>query len=356
MTTYKQTGVDVKLGDTCSRIMSQASDKTFNNRAGETGSVKVLEKKGLHRIITVSFGKYKLLVNSDGIGTKAEFAERMNKHDTMAYDLFAMLCDDAVRYGAEPIAISNTVDVNILSKKVITQLAHGMTKAAHDAGVAVISGEIAELGNRVSGYGKNNYNWGGTVISILKKQITGEKIRHGDFIIGLHEKGFRSNGMSLVRKILQTSYGNKWHTKTIEGKNLGRQALTPSIIYTKPVLKMLSFIHGIAHITGGGIPGKLGRVLENTNYGADITDSFSPSWLMLHCQKIGNVSDREAYKTWNMGQGMVIITDQPEKIIKIASQHKIKSGIIGNIVKSRSINITSKGYFKKGQILTYPLK
>ena len=355
MATYKQSGVDVKLGDICSKIMSKASDKTFGNRKGKIGEVKVLEKKGLHRLITISFGKYKLMLNSDGIGTKVEFAERMNKHSTMAYDLFAMLCDDSVRYGAEPVAISNVLDVNKLDERIITVLARGMTKAAKDAGVAVISGEIAELGKRIDGYGNYNYNWGGTVLSFLKKEIKGEKIKPGNFIIGLQEKGFRSNGLSLVRKVMGKKYGKQWHRKTVDGKMICKYALMPSKIYAGTVSKMFDYVNGIAHITGGGIPGKLGRVLKKKKYGADIYNSFTPSWLMLHCQKIGNVRDREAYKVWNMGQGMLIVTDKPKKIMTIASEDGIKAKVVGEIIQEPVIKIKSTGYFNKDKIITFPL-
>ena len=355
MATYKQSGVDIKLGDMCSKIMSEAADKTFGNRKGKIGEVKVLEKKGLHRVITISFGKYKLMLNSDGIGTKVDFAERMNKHNTIAYDLFAMLCDDSVRYGAEPVAISNVLDVNKLDKSVITALSIGMTNAAKDAGVAVVSGEIAELGERIGGYGNCNYNWGGTVLSFLKEEITGEKIKAGDCIIGLQEKGFRSNGISLVRKVMEKNYGKQWHKKIVDGKISGNCALVPSRIYTGAVSKMFNYVNGIAHITGGGIPGKFGRVLKKKRYGADIDNPFTPCWLMLHCQKIGNVRDREAYKVWNMGQGMLLVTDKPEKIMTIASEHKIKAKIVGEIIQKPVIKIKSNGYFNKGKNIIFSL-
>src|SRR4030042_5331410 len=149
--------------------MVSSDDKSFPNRKGTAAVIKILEKKGLHRIITISMSSLKLMLNSDGVGTKVEFAERTGKHDTMAYDLFAMLCDDAVRFGAEPVALSNVLDVNALDKNTIQGLAKGMVKAAKDAGVAIVSGEIAELGTRIGGYGKDNYNWGGTVLSIIGK-------------------------------------------------------------------------------------------------------------------------------------------------------------------------------------------
>ena len=353
MTTYKQAGVDIGLGDICSRIMSEASDRTFKNRRKGAGTVKILEKKGLHRVITVSFGNFLLMLNSDGIGTKVEFSERMNRYDTMAYDLLAMLCDDSVRYGAEPVAVSNILDVSSLDGQVVKQLAKGMVKAARTAGVAVISGEIAELGKRVSGYGAINYNWGGTVLSVMKKEISGEDIKSGDVIVGFREKGFRSNGISLVRKIMEKEYGSGWHKKTDAGKNLGEMALEPSTIYSRAVIEALDRVKGVAHVTGGGIPGKLGRVTAATGLGADISDPFEPCRMMLMCQEKGKVSDTEAYRTWNMGQGMLVVTDKPEKVIAAAGAYRIKAKITGVITKEKKLKIRSRGFFSRGSTLTF---
>lgn len=350
MTTYGKAGVDIALGDICSKLMSDAADKTFANRKG---MIKVLEKKGLHRIIAVSLGNVRLMLNSDGIGTKVEFAERTGRHDTMAYDLFAMLCDDAVRFGAEPVALSNVLDVNSLDKEAVRGLAKGMVRAAKDAGVAMVSGEIAELGRRVGGYGKYNYNWGGTVLSIVRKELGGDDIRPGNSIVALEEKGFRSNGISLVRRIMESAYGQEWHRKKAGATTLGEQALTPSRIYTRAALDMLPYAEAIVHVTGGGIPGKLGRLLALKKCGADITNPFAPCRLMLHCQELGKVKDEEAYRAWNMGQGMLIITANPEKVISLSSKRKIRAKEIGKITKKPGIKIISRGYYETDAPLSF---
>jgi len=353
MITYGKAGVNIALGDVCSQIMSAAADSTFVNRKGKNGTVKVLEKKGLHRIITVSLGGLKLMLNSDGIGTKVEFAERTSRHDTMAYDLFAMLCDDAVRFGFEPVALSNILDVNSLKEETIRGLAKGMVNAARDAGVAVVSGEIAELGIRVGGYGKNSYNWGGTALSVFRKELGAKALKKGSAIVALEEKGFRSNGISLVRKIMEKAYGPDWHKKKTGGKTLGEQALTPSRIYTRAVLEMFDLVSAVIHVTGGGIPGKLGRLLAMKNCGAEINDPFAPCELMLSCQKLGGVQDAEAYKTWNMGQGMLLVTGKPDRIAAIASRHKIRAKVIGETTGKAGIRITSRGYFSPGKTLPF---
>jgi len=264
-----------------------------------------------------------------------------------------MLCDDAVRFGFEPVALSNILDVNSLKEDTVRGLAKGMVKAAKDAGVAVVSGEIAELGGRVGGYGKNSYNWGGTVLSILRREIGGNDIKKGSAIVALQEKGFRSNGISLVRRIMEKNCGTDWHKRKSGKTTLGEMALTPSRIYARAALEMFDHVSSVVHVTGGGIPGKLGRLLAMKNCGADITDPFAPCELMLSCQKMGGVPDEEAYRTWNMGQGMLLVTNKPDRIIGIAAKHKIGAKAIGGTTGKKGIRITSRGYFNTGTTLVF---
>ncbi len=353
MTDQKGTDMDKDLA---SKIMADAAEKTYDNRKGKIGEIKVIEQRGLHRIITINLGEYRLMLNSDGIGTKIGIAEKLGRHTTIAYDLFAMLCDDSVRFGAEPISMSNILDMNKFDKNVLEQLAEGMVKAANEAGISVSPGETAKLGSRVRGYGEINYNWGGVVLSILRKEITGKDIIVGDSIVGLAEPGFRSNGYSLLEEVMHNHYGTEWHLRRPYMKEkLGEQAIKPSKIYTKAVLEMFPYAKGIAHITGGGIPEKLGRVLKVSGFGAEIDNPFSPYWLMRHCQKIGNVSDEESYRVWNMGHGNLIITDEPEPVIREAANYNIEAQVVGKIIEEPKILIKSRGYFSGGENLTYDI-
>jgi phosphoribosylformylglycinamidine cyclo-ligase len=213
------------------------------------------------------------------------------------------------------------------------------------------------------GSGPFNYNWGAGVVWFAKKErlFTGKEIETGDYLVGLQETGFRSNGLSLVRKILKENYGEEWHTKTYDGKSMGELALKPSKIYTRAVVEMFggfqdepkAKIHGVAHITGGGIPGKLGRILKPSGYGATISSPFAPSDFMLHCQKLGKVPDDEAYKTWNMGQGMIIITPDPNKVMEISNSYNIKSKVIGKIESNLGIRILSAGVYSNNKYLNF---
>jgi len=353
VTSYKEAGVNLKIGEICSRIMAEAAEQTFANRSGLFGQIQTIEKEGLHRIVIIRVGRHRLMLNSDGIGTKVEIAEKLGQHQSLGFDLLAMLCDDAVRFGAEPLAISNILDASHLELATVRELAKGLTKAASQAGVAIVSGEIAELGMRIQGGATMSYHWAGTALSILHQEITGELMKPGESIVGLQEKGFRANGLSLLRKVLGQHYGDNWPQQVVEEKKLGEIALYPSTIYTRAVLKVLPWVHGIVHITGGGIPGKLNRLLRPYKLGAEITEPFPPCWLMLHCQKIADIPDREAYQTWNMGQGMLLVTPYPEKIQATSAKFEIESKIVGYISSKPGIRITSAGYHQPGHTLNF---
>ncbi len=374
--TYRDAGVDIDLEEEASKIMYEASKKTWENRKGKLGEVFIPFEhfSGLRGIRVGGLPSDSIMSKSfDGVGTKVEIAERNCKHDTVAYDLLAMLCDDSVRYNSEPVLVGSILDVNKLWKgeggdktiylNFIQQLADGMVASAKEAGVAIINGEIAELGYRIRGYGDFNYNWAGGVVSFLResKALTGFEIKPHDGLVSLKEEGFRSNGISLVRKTLEKVYGEKWHEEEFGGQNLGELALHPSRIYSKTIVDMTGGfegepkveIHGIAHITGGGMPGKLGRILKPNNLGAYIDDAFEPCELMLHCQEIGNISDEESYRSWNMGQGMTVVTPEPEGVIKIANNHNIEAKLIGEVKKEPGIRIVSKGYYKTNKVISF---
>ncbi len=370
--TYKDSGVDIHLGDEASRILYEAARKTWSNRSGRLGEVitpfddftgvRMINVGGLPQGTVLGIG-------FDGVGTKVEIGERIAKHDTIAFDLFAMVCDDAVVRGGEPVLIGTVLDVNTLSQEddsflpFIHQLAQGYIKAAQEARVAVINGEIAELGVRVKGFGHFNYNWSAGVLWFAQRDrmFTGFEIEPGDKLVGLREDGFRSNGLSLVRRILNNSFGETWHTRVLEGENLGELVLTPSRIFTRAIVDMIggfegkpqAEVHGVAHITGGGVPGKLGRILKPKNLGAKIEDPFLPGKIVLYCQELGRISDEEAYQTWNMGQGMIIITPEPNEVIKVARKYNLEAKVIGEVTSNPGITIVSQGIFKKNEVLKF---
>lgn len=371
-TTYQAAGVDIHRGDEASRILYEAARRTWANRAGRFGNVitpfddftglRVIDIGGLPAGTVLSLG-------FDGVGTKVEIGERAARHDTIAFDLLAMVCDDAVVRGGEPVVVGTVLDVNCLGKESesylesIRQMAKGYVDAAAEAGVAVINGEVAELGVRVQGFGPFNYNWSAGVLWFARRErmFTGFEIEPGDALVGLRERGFRSNGLSLVRRILTQRFGENWHETSFQGTSLGESVLCPSRIYARPVTAMIGGIqdeprarvHGVSHITGGGIPGKLGRALKPKQLGAHLDAPFPPGDVVLACQEWGEIPDEEAYRTWNMGQGMIIVTPEPDKVMALTEEYAVEGRVIGAVSGDPGITIRSQGYFKQNTELTF---
>ncbi len=336
MATYKDAGVDIDLGDKCSEIAYTSAKNTFKGRKGMIGE-PLKDEGGFSGALDM--GDYYIVQNDDGVGTKIIIAEKIEKYDTMAYDLIAMVADDAACLGAETISITNTLDVNKVDDKKIGPLMEGLEKAALQHKIVVPGGEIAELGEMVNGY-----VWNATAVGILEKSkiITGENIKPGDKIIGLKSDGLRSNGFSLVRFILKEKFGEDWsHEKYDDKKTWGEAVLTPSRIYCSAIMDMHGRykeepkvgLKGVVHVTGGGIPGNLKRILKKSGLGANINNLPKPHEVMAKLMELGNVETQEAYKTWNMGVGMILISNDTDRIQEICKSHNIESQILGEVIK-----------------------
>ncbi|MBF0207686.1 MAG: phosphoribosylformylglycinamidine cyclo-ligase [Oligoflexia bacterium] len=311
-------GQNLARGDSCSKIAYEWALQSFNNRSRSDGDILCNEghRSAASFSTVVSFNPdIKIGITADGIGTKIEVAERFKRYDTLGFDLVAMVVDDLVANGIEPTNLSNILDVDVLDQVVIDELMKGLYKAANVAKIAVVGGEIAELGTRVSGYGEGmHFNWSATAIGKLVSNhiIDGKEIVAGDQIITLKEKGLRSNGFTLARDILTKSFGHDWH------KEWGEELLIPSTIYAHLIIKLIKEnfpIKGISHITGGSFQNKLGRVLKRTQeLSAELSDLFPPPDMVLKLQQLGDISDYRAYQHWNMGNGMLLVVDKKRAI------------------------------------------
>lgn len=358
MATYKESGVDISLGDKSSKIAYSEAKKTFKYRANMIGKPLIMEGGFTGAI---DMGDFYLVQNDDGIGSKLQIADEIKKYDTAGYDLAAMVADDAVCVGAECITISNTIDIQKVDPKKIEKMMKGLSKACREQKIVIPGGEIAELPSMVRGT-----IWNATAIGIVekKKLITTASVKPGDALIGLYSRGFRSNGFSLIRYILKKTFGASWHKKIFQGKKTwAEEVLEPTQIYHSAVLELTGRfkkprkinIKGISHITGGGVPGNLCRILKKTCTGAILDNLFDPPKMMLELQKLGNVSDEEAYKVWNMGNGMILAVSRrdAEKTIKLLGKNNVRPQIIGRVTNKPVIELISKGYYKKGKKLIF---
>jgi phosphoribosylformylglycinamidine cyclo-ligase len=229
----------------------------------------------------------------------------------------------------------------------------GLHDAAQTAEIVVTGGEIAELGGRISGFGScMHFNWCATAAGVIpagREPIDGKAVSRGDSIIALQSRGFRSNGFSLLRRIMTEAFGPDWHaTPYGNGASWGEQLLEPALIYSPGIVGLFKAgfkIHGIAHITGGGICDNLARVLAPNGLGGLLTDLYPPLEAMKRVQILGNVDDATAYRFWNMGTAMLLVTDAADAsdIITHLAEHSFAAKVAGKVIPEPSIELRTMG-------------
>lgn len=336
MTTYEESGVNIEKGDACSRIAYEAAKSTFIGRAGKIGAPSVLEG-GFSG--TLDMGDFLLVQNDDGVGSKMMVAHALGKYDTVGQDLVAMVVDDAICVGAEVVSVSNTIDIEKVDDKVIAPMMEGLKNACLTQKVVVPGGEIAEIPGQVKGV-----IWNATAVGVVEKDkfIDGSKVKEGDMILGIRSAGFRANGFSLIRKVLEDKFGPNWVNEPYDSEqSWGEVVLTPSLIYHRALLGILGGfreprkidIHGIAHITGGGLEGNTERVVKN-GLRADFDNLWEAHEVMLKLMEMGNISREEAYRTWNMGTGMILVVDEADMENVIESLPTFKVQRVGRVVRA----------------------
>ncbi len=338
-------GVDQSLVDRCSSIAYGHAKATFAGTAVPGVRIEG-EDGGFANVIRL--GGARIAVTSDGIGTKIDVAERLGRFDTLGFDLVAMVVDDLVAVGAEPFAISNIIDADRLDAATIDEMMRGLAAAARHCGAAITGGEIAALGSRVSGHGAGSHvNWCATALGLVpegREPISGRAIEAGDAVLALRNVGLRSNGMTLARSVLTRAFGEEWHEVLEAGQRWGELLLTPSTIYAPAVASVLrsgARVHGIAHVTGGGIPANLGRILVGCGLAAHLDRLFAPdAWVAELC-RLGGLRAEEAYGQWNMGNGMLLIlpSRDVDDVEQMLARAGVSSRVAGTIIRGGEISI-----------------
>jgi phosphoribosylformylglycinamidine cyclo-ligase len=291
-------------------------------------------------------------MNSDGIGTKVEVAELMNYFMYLGHDLVAMVCDDASAMGAVPFMMSTTLDFGTMDEEIpydkIETLAKGLVQGAAIANVPVMAGESGQMGTRINGRGKLPILWNASLAwwADPKKLVTGEKMKSGDYIVGIEEPYCRSNGYTLIRKIAEACSGPQWVHKKCPGADttFGAAAIHPSKIYTPYIQYLLSTeakIHGMIHVTGGGLKGRIVDYLSPFGLGAVIDNAYPAGELFRSLVEGGLVSIRAAYETWCMGNGFLIITPEPVYVQEVLMEADCPSQVVGQVTDSGKVKISS---------------
>lgn len=296
--TYKSAGVDKEEGyktvDKIKTAVAETHNKNVLNNLGSFGAF-------------YEIGKYNnpvLVSGTDGVGTKLKIALDTKQYDSIGVDCFAMCANDILCHGAKPLFFLDYLACGKLDSNVAAEIVLGMVKACKDNECALIGGETAEMPGM---YQPGDYDVAGFCVGIVEKDaiIDGSKIKAGDTILAIPSSGFHSNGFSLVRKVFPN------FEEEFEGKPLYETLLVPTRLYYKPIHKLLNEVdvHGIAHITGGGLIENVPRILPKGLCATIETSKIQIPSIMLELEKRGGIDRNEMFGTFNMGVGMVVVVD-----------------------------------------------
>jgi phosphoribosylformylglycinamidine cyclo-ligase len=277
-----------------------------------------------------------LVSSTDGVGTKLKVAEAVGRFDTIGIDLVAMCVDDIAVQGADPLFFLDYVGVGRLVPAMVEQIVAGVAAGCREAGCALVGGEIAEHGEG------HSLDLAGFAVGVASRDalVTGEAITAGDVLVGLLSPGLRSNGYSLARRVLLTAHERleqpAWPGATV---SLADELLRPSVIYSPAMARLRRSVpvHGFAHITGGGIPGNLGRVLPPGVDAVVERRNWPAPPIFGEIQRVGVVADDEMARVFNLGIGMVAAVSAADADAAIESLEASGIGavVIGSVVDGR---------------------
>lgn len=303
---YKDAGVDIDAGNLAVEKMKGFVKSTYRPEVlTDLGSFA-----GLFALNVQKYKEPVLISGTDGVGTKLRVAQILDKHDTIGIDAVAMCVNDILVQGAEPLFFLDYIAVGKLDPDKVADIVKGVAEGCKQSLCSLIGGETAEMPGF---YGEDEYDIAGFAVGVADKSkiITGEKVAAGDVLIGLPSTGLHSNGFSLARKVLLE--GNLKADDYLEelGATVAEAMLVPTRLYVQDILPLLEKvdIHGMCHITGGGLIENLPRV-----YGKDLAAEIDTStWqtppIFDVMQKQGGIADDEMYRVFNMGVGFVIMVD-----------------------------------------------
>ena len=337
---YARAGVDIDLGNKLKRQIQSLVRKTHGPEVlGKIG--------GFGGLFLPSFSALRepvLVASVDGVGTKLKVAFAANKHDTVGADLINHCVNDIAVVGARPLFFLDYIGAEKLEPRVFSELLRGFTRACRGAGCALIGGETAQMPGM---YRRGEYDLAGCIVGVVDRteMIDGSKIAAGDAILGLPSNGLHTNGYSLARKILFEKLKLKLSSRIggIRGA-IGDELLRVHRNY-QPFLAKIprGIIHGIAHITGGGLVDNIPRVLPKNCDAVIDTCSWKVPAIFNFIGEKGNVDRAEMFQVFNMGIGMVSIVAQADvDVCKRTLQAKVIGRIERGSGKTRLVNLSSR--------------
>jgi phosphoribosylformylglycinamidine cyclo-ligase len=333
MTTYKDSGVDIDAGENLVHRIKKPIRSTFNKNVladiGMFGAFYRANFKGIKKPILVS--------SVDGVGTKLKIAIAMNRHNTIGQDLVNHCVNDILVCGAKPLFFLDYYATGKLSPDVAEHVILGFVKACKENGCALIGGETAEMPGM---YGIDEYDIAGTIVGVVdeSKVLNGKKVKKGDVLIGLPSTGLHTNGYSLARRVLLNKFSLSTYRDELN-RTIGEALLAVHRSYQLSLYPLLQQpigrgIHGLSHITGGGIEGNTRRVVpEKFRLSIDWNAWDRPAIFNL-IQQVGNVPEQDMRRTFNLGVGLILIADcqQSDGIMTALQKKNEKPFILGEVL------------------------
>ena len=320
--TYEKSGVSVPSADKFVKFISNISSNNKGNKKfkniGGFGSITDIPK---------TYKKPKIVASTDGVGTKIEIANSLNKFDTIGIDLVAMCVNDLIVQGARPLLFLDYISINKIDLNKLKKIIKGIIKGCKISNCQLVGGETAEMPGT---YEKGKFDIAGFSVGIVEenKILDKGKIKKGNLVVAIPSNGLHSNGYSLVRYVIKKN-------KVKIGRNnfLKKELLKPTKIYVKEILRLIKYdlINGCANITGGGIADNIKRVIPD-GLSAEIDLSKVKTKKIFNWLKNNNISDREMIKTFNCGVGFcIIINSKNFKKVQKFFKKDYKPYIIGKI-------------------------
>ena len=300
MPTYRESGVDLEAADRLISQIGPAVKATWGDRVvGGFGGFAA----GLR--LPSGYQKPVLMMSTDGVGTKIELARSTDRFAGLGFDLVAMCVDDLAAVGARPLAFTDYLAVGKVQPERERTLIESVAAACSSAGCVLLGGETAEHPGAMA---DDALDLAGAALGIVEEgeEVTGASIRSGDLLIGVESPNLRSNGFSLVRAVLE---GIDLEAPFRGGRSLGEVLLEPSVIYAPAVLDAVATerVRGLAHITGGALPGNIPRILPPECGAVIDRAAWEVPPVFEYVQDLGSIADDEMFRTFNMGIGFVVV-------------------------------------------------
>ena len=346
--TYAEAGVDIDAGN----AMVEAIKPLVRATRRPGADAEIGGFGGLFDLKAAGFRDPILVAANDGVGTKVKIAIETGRHNTIGIDLVAMCVNDIVVQGAEPLFFLDYFATGKLAPEAGVMIIKGIAEGCRLAGCALIGGETAEMPGL---YGKGDYDLAGFAVGAAERGtlLPRPDVAAGDVVLGLPSSGVHSNGFSLVRRIVAKA-GLAWNVPApfASDRTLGEALLEPTRIYVKPLLAALrrtDAIKALAHITGGGFPDNIPRVLPHSLGVRLDLDAIPVSPVFGWLARSGNVAESEMLRTFNCGIGLIVVTaaDQADAVIGALREAGEAPVVLGEVVASEeTARVTTRGGLK----------